>query len=301
MLAASNEELSVLLKTYKSEKAEVIKIFGRYKDFTSFDDMNEDLEEISQICAKQKEIKNNLNFIAKDLGNISYTEAAHKLEEIKKRSIDTEIDFSALKSELDNNLNLLTEKKSELSAMLTEIKAAERGAENPELISAELETLRKKAENQKEFCDACEIAMSVLTDSYAELRSGFGAGLETAATEILSGLTNGKYDGMTVSDSFDIGVTQKGVFGNREVGYLSSGTADQTYLSLRLALASLMNSQEKLPILLDDALAQYDDERLLNALKFLKNYSEKNQIILFTCHKQISFEAEKLGADTKSL
>lgn len=301
LLKETNLELAQLLKTAQAETNEVIKIFERYKAFTNFDDMNTDLEEISQICINQKEIKNKLNFIAKDLGNISYTEAAHKLEEIKKHPIDCNIDFTELKKELDNSQNILGEKRSELSALLAEIKAAEKVAENPEIIKSEIETLSKKTASQKRFCDACELAMEILNDSYAQLRSGFGSVLESSASKILSELTNNKYDSMTVSDTFDIGVTQKGVFGNREVGYLSSGTADQTYLSLRLALSSLMNNEEKLPVLLDDALAQYDDQRLLTALEFLNDYSENNQTILFTCHKQISEFAENLGAVSKTL
>ena len=301
LLSESKAELEKLLNSAESEKAELIKIAERYKPFTSLEELNEDIEEISQICAKQKEIKNNLNFIAKDLGNISYTEAAYKLEELKKRTPENQVDYEALKQELDNTLNTLSEKKSELSALLAEIKAAEKGAENPELIKTEINSLTKKTETQKEFCDACDMALEVLADSYAELRSGFGSALETAGAEIFSRLTNGKYDGMTVSDSFDIGVTEKGVFGNREVGYLSSGTADQTYLSLRLALSSLMNDQETLPILLDDALAQYDDGRLHTALEFLKEYSAKAQIIMFTCHNHISTSAENLNATVKRI
>ena len=301
LLNESKAELEELFKSAENEKAELMKIAERYKPFTSLEELNEDIEEISQICAKQKEIKNNLNFIAKDLGNISYTEAAYKLEELKKRTPENQVDYESLKQELDNTLNTLSEKKSELSALLAEIKAAEKGAENPELIKTEINVLTQKTESQKEFCDACDMALEVLADSYAELRSGFGSALETAGAEIFSRLTNGKYDGMTVSDSFDIGVTEKGVFGNREVGFLSSGTADQTYLSLRLALTSLMNAQETLPILLDDALAQYDDGRLHTALEFLKEYSANTQIIMFTCHNHISTSAENLNATVKSI
>ena len=97
---------------------------------------------------------------------------------------------------------------------------------------------------------------------------------------------------MSISKSFDINTSEKDAFGSREIAYLSSGTADQAYLSLRLALSALMAEEgEALPILLDDALAQYDDSRMKTALEFLKEYSEKTQIIMFTCHKAINEEA----------
>ena len=88
-----------------------------------------------------------------------------------------------------------------------------------------------------------------------------------------------------------------GVFGGKELAFLSSGTIDQAYLSLRLALSELMfENSEKLPVLLDDALAQYDDLRTKTALKYLKKHSENGQIIMFTCHRFVKDAADGTGA-----
>ena len=63
---------------------------------------------------------------------------------------------------------------------------------------------------------------------------------------------------------------------------LSIGTIDQLYLSLRL---SAMNeiSEEKMPIILDEAFAFYDNERLENILKYISESYKENQVIIFTC------------------
>ena len=45
-------------------------------------------------------------------------------------------------------------------------------------------------------------------------------------------------------------------------------------------------SEEKMPVILDEAFAYFDDYRLENALKFLVEELEENQIILFTCTKR---------------
>ena len=63
---------------------------------------------------------------------------------------------------------------------------------------------------------------------------------------------------------------------------LSTGTIDQMYLSLRLSALNEI-SNESLPIILDEALAYFDDDRIANILKYLKTNFENNQIILFTC------------------
>ena len=105
---------------------------------------------------------------------------------------------------------------------------------------------------------------------------------------------------MQISKSFDITVEKSGVFGGKESAFLSAGTYDQAYLSLRLALSDLIfENAESLPILLDDALTQYDDKRAETALKYLKEYSKDGQIIMFTCHRAIYSSAEKSGAECK--
>ena len=50
---------------------------------------------------------------------------------------------------------------------------------------------------------------------------------------------------------------------------------------------------EKPPILLDDALAAFDDERLTLALELLWELSSEQQMLLFTCQKR---EGEILGS-----
>ena len=69
---------------------------------------------------------------------------------------------------------------------------------------------------------------------------------------------------------------------------LSQGAQDQVYLLLRLGLTELMSSQkERLPLILDDPLVNYDEARLAETLTFLKDLAGKSQIVLFTTHKPI--------------
>ena len=63
---------------------------------------------------------------------------------------------------------------------------------------------------------------------------------------------------------------------------LSIGTIDQLYLSLRMSMVEEI-SKEKMPIILDEAFAYYDDERLENILKYLIERFNNHQLIIFTC------------------
>ena len=42
-------------------------------------------------------------------------------------------------------------------------------------------------------------------------------------------------------------------------------------------------TEEKMPIILDETFAYYDNERLENILKYLNEEYKENQIIIFTC------------------
>lgn len=296
MLENCKTELETLQNEKTSDSISLFELFSHYKKTSDISVVKEELEKIRQKATEQKEIKQNINYILKDVGNISYTQAQEKLEKINS-SADSVTNFEEIKAQYSSLLADITERKTTAATLLAEIKSLTSSVGNTESLKQELETLKAKMANQKEYCDALDIAISVLADSFVEVRRSFGSVLEKKASDIFSGITGGKYQNMSVSKSFDITVEKADVFGSKELEYLSSGTADQAYLSLRLALCELMAEENgRLPLFLDDALAQYDDSRVKTALEFLKNYSADGQIIMFTCHNSVSEFAKTAGA-----
>ena len=72
---------------------------------------------------------------------------------------------------------------------------------------------------------------------------------------------------------------------SRGIQQLSQGAADQLYLAVRLAICDMVLPVEKhVPLILDDALVTFDDDRLRAALDYLLSESKNRQILLFTCH-----------------
>ena len=100
----------------------------------------------------------------------------------------------------------------------------------------------------------------------------------------ISKITNGKYSKIYFND--EQGLTVELDNGNYVLAdRLSIGTIDQLYLSLRLAMLDEL-STEKVPIILDEAFAYFDNERLTNLLKFMIDEYSDRQIIIFTCTKR---------------
>jgi uncharacterized protein YhaN len=69
---------------------------------------------------------------------------------------------------------------------------------------------------------------------------------------------------------------------------MSDGTQDQLYLALRLAsLEKFMADSEPLPLLVDDALVNFDNDRARAALKVLGDLAATTQVIFFTHHQHM--------------
>ena len=75
---------------------------------------------------------------------------------------------------------------------------------------------------------------------------------------------------------------------------LSEGTADQLYLSLRLAAIDLhLDKHTPMPLILDDLLITFDNERTQALLPVLAELSKKTQVLIFTHHPHILDLAEE--------
>ena len=69
---------------------------------------------------------------------------------------------------------------------------------------------------------------------------------------------------------------------------LSTGTAQQLYLAMRFGLVEhFAESAEPLPIVMDDILVNFDDERAALAAASIERLAERHQVIYFTCHPEM--------------
>lgn len=97
----------------------------------------------------------------------------------------------------------------------------------------------------------------------------------------ISEITDRKYKNVRLNDENGLVVELEN--GNYiPVSKLSIGTIDQLYLSLRLAMVEEL-SEEKMPIILDEAFAYYDTERLKNILQYIAKRFKGYQIMIFSC------------------
>jgi uncharacterized protein YhaN len=80
---------------------------------------------------------------------------------------------------------------------------------------------------------------------------------------------------------------------------LSDGTRDQLFLALRLAgIERHLKDREAVPLIVDDVLVNFDDERTSATLLCLAELAQKTQVLLFTHHRHVVNSARAVSQST---
>ena len=158
---------------------------------------------------------------------------------------------------------------------------------DPAVLASSGARLRQEIQRQEGEYQALLLAREALDQANAALQTRFSPALGRRAAEILGDLTGGRYTGVTLDRAFRLCAEPAGDSLYRDAALLSAGTADQLYLAVRLAICELVLPPERrIPLVLDDALANFDGARCAAALRWLRKEAENRQILLFTCHSR---------------
>ncbi len=163
-------------------------------------------------------------------------------------------------------------------------------------VNDSIKTLTGRIDKYEFEYAALQEAADALTTAFESMQKDFGPMINYRAGKIVSELTGGKYPSVVVSESLVPSVSEPG--GSiRSCFNLSAGTVDQLYLALRLAISGIL-TEETLPVMLDDAFAQFDDKRMTDALAYIGRENEAGrmgQVIMFTCHDRLLLAAKEVG------
>lgn len=151
------------------------------------------------------------------------------------------------------------------------------------------EELRQKLRHQEariaqleQTYSALSIALDTLNQATAELQRRFAPRITQAAQALLSRMTGGRYQRVLMLEDFSLEAGRQQEDTLRSSLWRSDGTVDQLYLALRLAVAQELTPEA--PLVLDDCLVRFDDERMKKTMALLQELAQEKQIILFSCH-----------------
>ena len=134
---------------------------------------------------------------------------------------------------------------------------------------------------------AIALAIETLGRADVELQSRFSPQLAQKAADYMDYLTDGRYDELVLARDLSAKARSADDPTPRDTAYLSAGTADLLYLSVRLALCELTcPADDPCPLVLDDTLVNFDDARAARARALFHEIAQHRQVILFTCHER---------------
>ena len=162
-----------------------------------------------------------------------------------------------------------------------------RSMDSRESLQAQQDQCRARLDTLQAEYDAIALAMDALTQANNHLQNRFSPALGAETARIFSALTAGRYAKVLLDRSLSLSAQPAGDAVPRALALLSQGAGDQLYLAARLAICRMVLPQDKAaPLILDDALANFDDTRMAAALDWLLEESRSRQILLFTCHRR---------------
>ena len=169
-----------------------------------------------------------------------------------------------------------------LDRALNQARGKQQALGDPAILSARLEQVEEELERRRREYQAISIAMETLQQANAQLQQRFSPQLNRAAGALLSRLTGGKYHALSLDKELEASASGERDVLPHSALYLSKGTVDQIYLAVRLAVCDLCLPDA--PLVLDEALAAFDDVRAKRALELLQELAQQRQILLFSCH-----------------
>ena len=228
-------------------------------------------EEIRRIFAQN--LRSPEGKIASGLDAARLEEAKHVLAQLQNALREEELRFHALETKV----------AASRAVSISPAELAGRLAELDEQI--ELLTIRHEA-----YC----LAMETLQKASDTMRAGVLPKVVAQACASANRISGGAFEAIGVDHGLSMTFTRNGM--TRGVEYLSEGTKDIAYISLRRALSGALFGDTQPPLIYDESFARVDETRLSRVLRMLNaSGGDGSQSIMLTCRRLEAELAETNG------
>ena len=251
-------------------------------------------EEEKKYLLEIKTVENNIEKIQENINKINQEKNNKKIinNNLLKNEFNDKIDENEIIYLLNENLisldNILEELENNVSALKLQLHTNEidynnaiKGAEEKAKIEEKLQGALEEKEELLKLDKSINIAKQAMEQAYEEMKKEITPKFTKNLSNIVDKISAGKYNKIKFVDGEVLIIElENGEYVN--ANKLSIGTIDQLYLSLRLSAMQEI-TKEKMPIILDETFAYYDNSRLENILKYIDSDLKENQVIIFTC------------------
>ena len=214
------------------------------------------------------------------------------------------LDADALEAQSEEIVQKLDEVERRHHTALRNIGALEQGFKEirnesaAAIAAAEAQESLARVRTHAERYIRVRLAATVLSREIERYRERNQGPIVQRASALFARMTLGAYAGLRVGyDETDKPALRcvrapaqqdAGAAHEVDVEGLSDGTRDQLYLSLRLAtIERYAQTNAPMPLVVDDILVHFDDDRARAALEALGEVSARTQVLLFTHHARV--------------
>jgi uncharacterized protein YhaN len=268
-IAVIENEIYALLKAGNSQGQEEFRTRGRF-------------------FAKRTELLNRINEEERALKVISGEDDIAVLKE-KLKTLDntflntTHASLSENLDSMETRLNHCRQEKADLSQEISRLASAD----DISRLRTEEEGLLEEIRLLSRDWACYAIARFLLGEARKQFEQEQQPKVIHDAGTFFQTITNGQYEKIIApigEDTIDV-IMRDGR--RKQPEELSRGTAEQLYLAIRFGyISNFTVNGEKLPVIMDDILVNFDPGRAQQTAKTILKLSETHQVLFFTCHPE---------------
>ena len=306
-IAAAENELYVHFSVLDDERCEARELLMRCGVETDDDGLPSALADAISSCddvvSRESEILDALercrHEIEKLEGELADADEEETREAVSALDI-SEYDAIAaadLRRERDFTENAVTRLSESISDLRVKQARLTALRDDPLTLAVRRDALERELAEDRVRLEACVLAMEALEAASKGVRESVAPRLRELARDCMGRISEGKYTELGVDAAFGLTISADGAY--RELEYMSGGTTEAAYLSLRLALVKLLYRRELPPVIFDESFAQLDDRRAGAMLRIAAGSG--SQALILTCQSREARLAEELSVGVNRL
>ena len=202
--------------------------------------------------------------------------------------------LSELHAEVDVKRSALREERGGIDTELAQLTSEEESS----ALRIRRSTLEERLREHAREWSRLTIAEALLEKTRQKFEQERQPSVIRYAEKFFSGVTGQRYQRLYAPIGEQTITVTDAVGASKQPAELSRGTREQLYLALRFGLIREFGEHaERLPVVVDEALVNFDPERARLAAESFSQLAETNQVLVFTCHPSTAeMFAEAAGA-----
>ena len=267
-------------------------------------EMPEELEPLIANLEKRKTLQDRIDGLRETLSTLARGEAVDEF--IARVQAENADDLPQRKTSLESQKSEKTRAVQDLQAELIKLNheknSLERAGDAAADFRQQAESVGTKLKQDAARFIRLRLAAHFLRHQIERFREENQVPLLEKSGQVFKQMTCGAFNGLAAvfnNEDIPVMVGRRADGATVPVGGMSDGSRDQLYLALRLAaMDRYLEDYEPMPLILDDLLITFDNERTRAILPQLADLARRTQIFLFTHHEHlVELCRETVGED----